>query len=318
MERHRAVELPPKPLIPAVRERILQVGVPAQLRKRGGSRMPEWFRQIPWELSGAVERPPTLLRLSEYARPIEAQVPGTLAQLILIKGTYEDVRRTDFLSAIWSPDEHWHAEGLYLDHDLYEMVQRNGGQLPQTPDDVQFKPTRRAETARIREGRLRRERLIPFLFGGASYLIPGDVVGPVAGIGGVVHELATEDIYKRGSELAFEIGDIALGTLLATYAPYESDHRNEYSDDLKIRLADSPLARRLGARFLNKGKAVGEGVVDFRLIAKVIVDLYDNPAGQVQIKKMDGIMHEFPGMEDTYHFQTLFDRAKRAVAAHDL
>lgn len=310
----RGVELPPRPQIPAVRERILTLGIPAQLRKRGG--IPEWFRQMPWELVGAVERPPTLLRLSEYARPIEAQVPGYLAQLLLVKGTYENVQRTDFQTGVWSPEELWHSIGLYLDHDLYRMAQINGGRLPQTLEDVQFESSRRTETARIRRERLVRERIKPYLFGGTSYVLPA--LGTVVDLGGVVHELQTEIIYGAGSQLAFNIGDIALGTFLATIAPQESSHRSEYGVDLKKRLRESSIARHVGAWYLNKGKAVGEGIVDFQLVASVIVDLFDNPEGRDQIKKMDGILHQYPGMEDTYNLQTLFDRAKRAVAAHDL
>ena len=125
---------------------------------------------------------------------------------------------------------------------------------------------------------------------------------------GAVNELTTLNAYHR---MIAKTENVALTQVLKGIIKQERRHFAFYRAQARVRLADSPRARRLTRWTMDHFWApVGTGLRPQAETDFVVGYLFNDPDGLVVLKEMDTTVAELPGLEGTHY---LSEAAERSV-----
>jgi rubrerythrin len=258
--------------------------------------------EVAWERVNDVPLTAAEVRCLLYMMDIESNTIIFLRDLLATQAAFDpDV--TAFLSC-WNFEELWHGEAFS------RLLGEAGIRVPPDQERVEHDsnyPTRRTRIHRIRRRVGAKGYLshLGTLMGSA--LTDRDFVA-IHMTWGAVNELTTLQAYRR---MVAMTSNEPLAQVLHAIIKQERRHFAFYRAQAKLRLAESPRARRMVRWSMDHLWApVGTGVRPQEETDFVAAHLFCDAEGAVALKEMDDTVSALPGLEGTRY---LTDAAREAA-----
>jgi hypothetical protein len=257
--------------------------------------------EVEWHRASDPPLTPAEVRCLRYMMDIETNTVIFLRDVLATQTAFDpDV--TAFLSC-WNFEELWHGEAF--------SRLLGEARILVLPDRESVDRESPYPSRRMRNGWIRRR------VGAQGYVSHiGTLLGSAVAshdfvsihmTWGAVNELTTLTAYH---EMIAKTDNVALTQVLRAIIKQERRHFAFYRAQARVRLADSPRARRLVRWTMDHLWApVGTGLRPQEETDFVVGYLFNHPDGLVALKEMDGTIAELPGLGGTHYLSEAAERS---------